>query len=108
MIHRPARVRQRQIRWKARIVHDLNDYWVYPSFGYYRKGKIHCSCPMCTAKTNAAINRSNGPVSETISGRHGSRLSVTNRRFGKKNWSYADTKKVIAMVQELKEFEEVV
>ena len=24
---------------KVRIVHMLNNYWVYPAFGYYRKGK---------------------------------------------------------------------
>lgn len=23
-----------------------------PTFGRFRKGKLHCSCPMCTFKTN--------------------------------------------------------
>lgn len=58
--------------------------------GYFRKGKIHCSCPMCTAKTNAKINKSNGPVDHG----HGNRLSVTNHRYGKKNYSVSDMRKV--------------
>lgn len=36
---------------KAKIVHDQNNYWYYPHFGQYVKGKINCSCPMCRRKT---------------------------------------------------------
>ena len=36
---------------KMRIVKDQHNYWYYPYFGMYRKGKIHCSCPLCRAKT---------------------------------------------------------
>ena len=35
---------------KYKLVHSMNDYWYYPHFGQYRKGKIHCSCPLCRAK----------------------------------------------------------
>ncbi len=28
-----------------------DDHSWYPCLGYYRKGKIHCSCGMCMAKT---------------------------------------------------------
>ena len=27
-------------------------YWFYKHDGQYSKGKIHCSCPICAAKTN--------------------------------------------------------
>ena len=36
---------------KFNIVKSLHNYWYYPHFGMYRKGKIHCSCPLCRAKT---------------------------------------------------------
>lgn len=44
-------MRDKHIRRKKRIVHELNDYWVYKYDGQYSKGKIHCSCPLCCAKT---------------------------------------------------------
>ncbi len=43
--------RQRKIDRKKRIVHELNDYWVYGEEGRLSKGKIHCSCPMCRMKS---------------------------------------------------------
>lgn len=54
---------------KVHIVHMLNDYWYYPEFGYYRKGKIHCSCPICSAKTNGASLQSRRPVDQAREGR---------------------------------------
>lgn len=93
---------------KVRIVHELNDYWSYPAFGYYRKGKIHCSCPRCAAKTNSSLNRSLGPVDQLKAddGRkhaHGCRLSCTNRRYGKKAYKPSDRKKVDRLVYEKEE-----
>lgn len=77
---------------KENIVHNLNNYWHYKHFGQYRKGKIHCSCAMCSAKTNTNINKSNGPVCNIIT--YTNRLSVTNHRKGKKNYKISDIKKL--------------
>lgn len=39
---------------KQRLVHEcypnIEEY--YEHYGQYIKGKIHCSCPLCAAKTN--------------------------------------------------------
>ena len=37
---------------KAKIVHEQGDYWNYKSSHQLVKGKIHCSCPLCSVKTN--------------------------------------------------------
>lgn len=95
MIHKNRGNRRYQTYLKAkrkeRICHELNDYWRYPHFGMFRKGKIHCSCPMCSAKTNSKINKSNGPVCK---GRE-SRMAVTNKRHGRKNYKFSDLKKIV-------------
>lgn len=47
-------MRKKHIARKKRIVHDCYyniDNW-YNCDGKYSKGKIHCSCGMCRAKTN--------------------------------------------------------
>lgn len=99
---------------KANIVHMLGDYWYYPHFGQYRKGKIHCSCPMCAAKTNTSINKSRGPVYKSpvdpdtglsLTGNRGSRLTLTNYRLGKKNYKHSDRKKVEGMLEQLKTYD---
>jgi len=95
MIHK-NRANRRMIaytkaRRKQRIVHEMNDYWHYKYFGQYRKGKIHCSCPMCAAKTNGKINKSKGPLS---SNRSFSRLAVTNGRYGRKNYKMSDKRRI--------------
>lgn len=84
---------------KVHIVYMLNDYWYYPEFGYYRKGKIHCSCPICSAKTNGASLRSRGPVDQareedTRRRAHGTRITCTNKRYGKKHYKPSDRRKV--------------
>lgn len=93
-------------RRKARIVHELNDYWFYEHFGQFRKGKIHCSCPTCANKTNASYSKSRGsvyqpPIDEktgrSATGRRGCRIPSTNGRFGKKNWKFSDRRKVDGM-----------
>lgn len=106
MIHK-NRGNRRKTDWakairKQEIVHDQHDYWRYPSLGYYRKGKIHCSCPMCSAKTNDCINKSNGAVDG--SGRNGTRLTGTHMRYGKKNWKISDRKKIDRYNQQLSDY----
>ena len=44
-------MRNKHISRKKRIVHEMNDYWIYKYDGQYSKGKIHCSCGMCMIKT---------------------------------------------------------
>ena len=67
--------------------------------GALRKGKVHCSCPMCAAKTNGSINKSGGPVDggSAVRKGHGTRLSVTNGRYGRKSYSASDRRKVDRM-----------
>ena len=36
---------------KAKIIHNQHDYWNYKSLHQLVKGKIHCSCWMCSSKT---------------------------------------------------------
>lgn len=36
---------------KAKIIHSQNDYWHYKSLNQLVKGKIHCSCWLCSGKT---------------------------------------------------------
>jgi hypothetical protein len=102
-----------KVKRKMKIVHDLNDYWFYPHEGQYRKGKIHCSCPMCAAKTNSRLNKSAGPVynapinpetGRPITGNHGSRLAVTNGRYGKKNYTPSERRHVDSMANQLAEY----
>ena len=43
--------RAKHINRKKRIIHELIDYWGYKHDGVLSKGKIHCSCWMCSGKT---------------------------------------------------------
>ena len=40
------------IERKKRIIKDQNNYWYYKHEGELNKGKIHCSCWMCSGKTS--------------------------------------------------------
>ncbi len=44
-------MRIRHIFRKKGIVKRLGGYWNYKYDGQYAKGKIHCSCGMCSTKT---------------------------------------------------------
>ena len=64
---------------------DENDY--YDNLHQYSKNKIHCSCPMCSAKTrNKRKRRGNG---------YGFAPSI--------NYKISDQRKVDAMEEDLKE-----
>lgn len=79
----------------------INGYVAYyNNLHQYSKNKIHCSCAMCAAKTNGKINKSNGPVS---SRHHGTRLATTNCRYGRKNYTIAEKKKIDDMNYQLME-----
>ncbi len=57
--------------------------WGYKHDGQYIKGKIHCSCPCCSPRTN---NR----------GRYGVAL----------NWKHTDAQKILSMDSQVKDFVE--
>ena len=42
--------RARHINRKVRIIKEQNDYWHYKYKGELSKGKIHCSCWLCSGK----------------------------------------------------------
>ncbi|AXF52642.1 MAG: hypothetical protein [Circular genetic element sp.] len=43
-------MREKHITRKKRIVDEIYKDSYYPHDGYYSKGKIHCSCPLCREK----------------------------------------------------------
>lgn len=107
MIHRHRGnrrdMRQRKIDRKERIIKEQNDFYFYKDQpGRLNKAKIHCSCPMCSTKTNTKASKSCGPVSvHTYEGSRGtvqivkgSRMSVTNHRNGKKNYKPSDLRRI--------------
>ena len=94
-------VAQAKAERKARIIHEQNDYWGYKYIGELRKGKIHCSCPLCSAKTNAGINKSKGQVDPS---RKGCRIATTNGRYGKKSWKVSDLRKIDRYSDSLAEY----
>ena len=107
MIHKNRGTRRKQnytkARRKARIIHNLNDYWSYNSLHELSKGKIHCSCPRCSEKTNGKINKSNGPIDGK---RNFCKLAVTNERYGRKNWKTSDKRKIDNMKNQKEEYQE--
>ena len=62
----------------------------YNNLHQYSKNKIHCSCPMCTAKTNTKSYKSRGPVDSM----RGVRPTLTNKRYGKKYYKISDMRKI--------------
>lgn len=71
----------------------------YDNLHQYSKNKIHCSCPMCAAKTNNKRNKSRGPVC----GSRGVRVPNTCSRYGKKTYTMSDKKKIDSMRYQLAE-----
>ncbi len=71
---------------KKKIINTYGqDY--YDNLHQYSKNKIHCSCPMCSRKTN----------NKSRSGARGWEPS--------KNWSLADKKRIEEMDEQLMEME---
>lgn len=79
-------MREKHIRRKKRICQEVYGFDWYKQDGYYDKGKIHCSCSLCAAKTNDRLLSTAG----------------THKRYGKKNWKYSDRKKIDSMNDKLK------
>jgi hypothetical protein len=51
-------MREKHIKRKKRISHQGRDYWYYKFDGQYSKGKIHCSCPLCSVKSSEELKHS--------------------------------------------------
>ena len=107
MIHRHRGNRRKQnitkaLR-KAKIIKNLHDYWSYNSLHELSKGKIHCSCGICTIKTNSSYVKSRGPVDPN---RNFCRPACTNYRYGRKCWSPADRKKIDNMNYQIFSYKE--
>lgn len=92
---RPSRGERNKKNW-AKAIRKRNLVVSWPCFkeGYYNnlhqymKNKIHCSCPMCRAKTSKKkMRKAVGP--------------------GGKNWDLADKKRIDEMKDELLEFQVV-
>lgn len=76
---------------KERIAKELYGTW-FNNLHAYSKGKIHCSCAMCAAKTNRHARSS--------------RLTVgTLHRLGTKNYAYSDQKKLSGFLFEQEEYQ---
>ena len=49
------RMRIKKARRKVKLIKEIwgyDDPYLDRPLGFYSKNKIHCSCPMCAAKTN--------------------------------------------------------
>ena len=75
---------------KHKIALEIYKGWSHPLHSL-SKGKVHCSCPLCAAKTNTKINKSNGPVDPD---RPLCRLAVTNKKYGRRNYKISDIRKI--------------
>ena len=73
-----------KIHHKKKLAKEIygSDYYEYD--GQYSKGKIHCSCPLCSAKTN---NK----------GRYGQSI----------NYKHSENQKYESMQQQINEYKEI-
>lgn len=113
MIHRHRGNRRKQNVRKAlrkeRIARELygphrygaEDWPYYASLHAYSKNKIHCSCPLCSAKMSTKQGKSRGPVSLVARGI--GRLARTNGRYGKKNYTVSELREIDSMRDQLRE-----
>lgn len=81
------KLRYKKIKRKKKIAKEVYGFPYYHEDGKYSKGKIHCSCPMCSAKTN------------TI-GKYG-----TYGRF-KRNYPNRDRREYIKAMQDILDWQE--
>lgn len=83
------KMRSKHIRRKKTIAEKIYGEGYYKCDGAYDKGKIHCSCPMCTRKTN---NKGKNRL------KHGN-------YYPSKDWKHSDLQKIQKMENEIKEYE---
>ena len=78
-------MREKHIKRKKKIAEKLYGNNYYNIEGKYDKGKIHCSCPMCSRKTN---NRGKNRL------KHGN-------YYPSKDWKHSDLQKIESMESQL-------
>lgn len=74
-------MREKHIQRKKRIAERIYGWGYYQCDGKYDKGKVHCSCPMCSKKTN---NKGKNRL------KHGN-------YYPSKNWKHSDQQKIDGM-----------
>lgn len=79
--HKKHALRHKNI---TRFVYKIEDY--FSDFNRYDSFKIHCSCPMCSTKTNNKHGRA-------------------NKWEPPKNWSIADKRKLENMESQVEELD---
>lgn len=52
------------IKKKKNLIHSLMGFDWYKHDGQYSKGKIHCSCPLCTGKKKGRRRNNDRPYSD--------------------------------------------
>lgn len=79
---------------KQKVCKEIYGEEFYDNLHEYSKGKIHCSCPMCSgeSKTNRKKVKGNGTRSSEEKGKKMRCPGTTNHRMGK-NWSASDIRK---------------
>ena len=83
------KMRTKHIRRKKEIAQlNFGSGWYYEFDGMYDKGKIHCSCPMCSRKTN---NKGKNRL------KHGN-------YYPSKDWKHSDLQKIQKMNDEIEEY----
>lgn len=84
----------------------LHEYgWeYYDNLHQYSKNKIHCSCPICSSKTNTKMNKSKGPMDPNRRFHRAVVPTVTNSRCGKKNYKISDMKKIQELNSSLEDY----
>ena len=102
LIHKIT-MRENHIERKKNISKHVYGFDWYNKDGYYNKGKIHCSCPMCADKTNDRnLIKSRGPIDPM---RGPCRHDTTHNRYGRKNWTISDKRKIDATNDQLEDLE---
>ena len=82
-------MREKHICRKKKIAYlNFLNGWGYKYDGMYSKGKIHCSCPMCSRKTN---NKGKNRL------KHGN-------YYPSKNWKHSDLQKIQEMDNQIEEY----
>lgn len=75
---------------KKNICEQVYGIEYYNNLHQYSKNKVHCSCPLCAAKTGDAHNNR--------------KITGTHQRYGKKNWKIGDKRKIQILNDKLKEY----
>ena len=86
---------------KKNICEHIYGLEYYDNLHQYSKNKIHCSCPICSGKTNSNINKSKGPVDYW---HRSGRIPCTNSRYGKKNYKFSDKVKIEKLNSSLEDY----